>query len=115
MESFSLFPLSSASTANRIRVSIEKLLDSFQITAEGNLHQRIKSIKDNPQLSHLENAMIALKWIGNEGSHAGKNLSIENIETAFLILEHVLYEIYEPEKSIHSIVNSVVTNKGVTK
>jgi len=115
MESFSLFPLSSASTANKIRVSIEKLLDSFQIPAEINLHQRIESIKDNPKLSHLEKAMIALKWIGNEGSHAGKTLSNENIETAFLIVEHVLSEIYEPEKSIHSIVNSVVTNKGITK
>ncbi|MBS0878415.1 MULTISPECIES: DUF4145 domain-containing protein [unclassified Tatumella] len=116
IESFYIAPISCSSAANRIRVSIEILLDSFNIPKAKNLHSRIElAKKSNSVFAPLEKAMIAIKWIGNEGSHSSIPLEDNHIKSAYRIVSHLLDELYEPESSLKALVSNINTNKGIIK
>lgn len=57
---------------------------------------------------------MAIKWIGNQGSHLDKELTNENLITAFEILENVLHKIYDKsEKMIAQKVRHINKNKKI--
>jgi hypothetical protein len=79
-KSFELFWCDPDARANRLRSTLEVLLDNMEIprdapkkkkpgeTYELTLHDRIDSIK-SPELQDVKNMMLAVKWLGNAGSH----------------------------------------------
>jgi hypothetical protein len=86
---------------------VESLLDELGIprfnTARGGrrrripLHTRIESI-DRPRLVDVRSSLLAIKWIGNVGSHAGP-LTQDDIFDAYDLLEIVLRDIYEQDRA----------------
>jgi Domain of unknown function (DUF4145) len=99
--SFQLFFCSPAASANHIRKSIENVLTDKGVKRFGisknerkrtfiNLNNRINIYKSkNPSVADY---MLAIKWIGNEGSHG--DLSRDDVLDAYDILEIMLDELY---------------------
>jgi hypothetical protein len=99
---FALFLSSPAACAGRLRVALERLMDYVEVprrkkNAAGkyydlNLHKRIDAYKvEEPDIG--EN-LIALKWLGNSGSHVGE-VKADDLLDAFAIMEHSLAEIVD--------------------
>jgi hypothetical protein len=91
------------SAASRLRVSLERLLDSLGVqkkrrTSSGKyetltLHHRIEQFgKKKPRLAEQ---LMAIKWFGNTASHTG-DVERDELLTAFEILEHTLNEVFAP-------------------
>src|ERR1039458_5847352 len=99
---FSLFWKNHEACAGRIRVALEQLIDQLQLPSRRKaksgkftdltLHDRLEVLSQRapavgPQL-------MALKWLGNAGSHNG-SVSSDELLDAFEILEHSLTELME--------------------
>lgn len=115
--SFSNYFHDLSSCANRIRNAIEHILDDLNApkkkkTKAGNihvfktLHARIEHYgKKNKKIS---NYLLALKIIGNEGSHVGE-VHIEDILDAYEILEQLIEFTYvQRNKKVEKIANEIV-------
>jgi hypothetical protein len=101
---FSSFWHDLGASANHVRSSIEYLLTAqgirrFQKTRNGRrhrlgLHDRIDAFKlRSPRQAE---ALLAVKWIGNAGSHEGsKGLTQDDLFDAFDLLSNVLPEILD--------------------
>jgi hypothetical protein len=87
-------------SANRIRSSLELLMTHFRIPQRikikgkfrrRSLHSRLELFKaKQPEIGgHL----LALKWIGNDGSHVG-GLTTEDVFDGFEILNYALDELF---------------------
>ncbi|MGH9752654.1 MAG: DUF4145 domain-containing protein [Blastocatellia bacterium] len=102
-KSFQLYWLDVESCANRIRSCIEALLDYQRvkktvINKKGkrvklSLHNRIEEFKKKS--SALANLSMAIKWLGNAGSHTSA-ITRNDIQDACKMMEHLLAEIYDP-------------------
>jgi Domain of unknown function (DUF4145) len=99
--SFQLFFCSPAASGNHIRKSIENILTDKGVKRFGvskknhkrtpiNLNCRINIYKSKN--SSVADHMLAIKWIGNEGSHG--ELSRDDVLDAYDILEFILDELY---------------------
>jgi hypothetical protein len=103
-ESFGLYWLDISSCANKIRISIEVLLNELKVNKTENtssgrknlsLHQRILLYKTiNPGVA---NYLLAIKWIGNAGSHYSE-IKKENLLDAFELLEYSLELLYNDKQ-----------------
>jgi hypothetical protein len=102
-ESFKVFWSDSSSCANKIRITVEQIMDDQKIPLTRwnakktkriryNLHERIVLFqKDNVDVGEL---LIAVKWIGNEGSHELNTLNRSDLIVAYEILAQCLDKIY---------------------
>lgn len=114
MAAFSLYWIDRPSSAGRIRVAVERLLDHLGIpdsTATGGfiaLDRRIEmfSKNDPAQGAHL----MALKWLGNLGSHT-VDVNKEDLLSAFEVFEHVLAETVENKSATISKLADAMTAK----
>jgi len=80
-----------ASCAGRIRVVLEHLMN--HIGVQGNdLHSKLDAFAKNDPAVGAQ--LMALKWLGNSGSHVGE-VSQDDLLNAFEILEHSLSEIID--------------------
>ncbi|PYQ29657.1 MAG: hypothetical protein DMF56_11890 [Acidobacteria bacterium] len=112
--SFSAFWSDLESCANRVRASVEKLLDHLGIkkTAIQNGQRRPLSLHSRIQLSAtcgnaFANELMAIKWLGNAGAHSSA-ITREDILDAYEIIEHVLREMYDqPGKRIARIAKTI--------
>ncbi len=100
-ESFELFFCNPSAAANHVRASVEALLTNLKVkryeTSSGarrpiNLHRRINLLPE--KYNELKELLIAVKWLGNAGSHAGQELTIDDVMDTYEIMEHILKEIY---------------------
>jgi hypothetical protein len=118
--SFTLMWVDPQSSANHIRSALEELLDHLGVQhrkkrrdgkfAELSLHARIEIFsKTNPVSgAHL----MALKWIGNTGSHGG-NVYTDEILDAYEVLEHVLQDIVEQRtKRVNELAKKMTRRHG---
>ncbi len=59
------------------------------------LHKRIERFKiKNPEQAE---SLMAIKWIGNSGSHTSTSLTKDDILDSFEILEYVTTKLYETD------------------
>lgn len=95
---FELHWADASAAANAIRVAVEALLDHLRVKRLGKdrrpiaLHSRIHDIfrkRDSVAADHL----LAIKWIGNAGSHEGRAPTDADVLDAFEILDHVLHDL----------------------
>lgn len=92
--SFSIVLQSPASAVNCLRSSIEKLLDIHSIP-EKRLHFRIQDdVPTNPTLAPYKDYLMAIKWLGNSGSHNLDEISLLDIIDVYEIMEFVLSSLY---------------------
>ncbi|MBK8444285.1 MAG: DUF4145 domain-containing protein [Sphingobacteriales bacterium] len=118
--SFKLFWSDLLSCANKIRVSLEILMNEFGVKrfvlANGKrkpifLHKRIEAFPNQVVKDYL----LAIKWIGNTGSHIG-DLQIIDILDAYRLLEFSLKKLYkDEEKALNKISKEIIKRKGARK
>lgn len=120
-KAFDLYWSDRASSANRLRVAVESLLTDRKIkryTVQNNKRQYLslhKRIMDFEQ-SQLEPAkqLLAIKWLGNTGSHAGlHDLGPKDVLEAFELFENVLELVYmKRQDRLMKIAKRVTKRKG---
>jgi hypothetical protein len=94
-QALELFWLDESSCGNKMRVLVEKLMDAQAVASGSSLHQRLVSYKAvQPVLADM---LMAVKWLGNSGSHKSDSLNREDLITAADILESVLNTVYQPD------------------
>lgn len=108
IESFKLFWVDEDSCGNKIRSGIEKLLDfqkvnkttinKFGKRQQLKLHQRIDKFKSKEP--NIAKYLLALKWIGNQGSHSSSKLSRKELIDAYRILEVSLADLYDKTRVV---------------
>ena len=118
--SFSLFFCDPPSAANHIRMALENLLTHMKInktlTKKGkrrylSLHERIKLLED--KYDDIQDIFMAVKWLGNAGSHSGKTVSSDDALDAYDLMEKLLVEVFDDEsKKIKELANKINVNKG---
>jgi hypothetical protein len=114
VKSFNHFWYDLDACANKIRQAIELMVDCKEGTGP-NLDQKIKSIESDLGVE-LTNNLLALKWIGNDGSHAGRPFERDEILDAYSLLVDALNQLYpdESEKTRReSLVNVILQKKGL--
>ena len=100
---FELFCSHRASCAGRIRVALEGLMDHVGVPkrrkdSQGkyydlSLHRRIETFAKNDPAAGTQ--LMALKWLGNSGSHKDASVTRADLLDAFEIMEHALGEIID--------------------
>ena len=119
-ESFKLFFLDPGAAVNSLRAAVEALLTDLKVkrfvqTRNGrkslSLHARIGLLP--AKYDSLKDLLLAIKWLGNAGSHSGTEVSTSDMRTTFDLLEHVLSEVYEQKtKKLKAVAKSVNKKKG---
>jgi hypothetical protein len=103
---------SPSSAANRLRYAVEEVLNHQGVAASGTAHSRIKKFgKTNKALA---DALMAVKWIGNEGSHQDVLTTSDVLDDAE-ILEHVVVALYGTGSlAIEAKIKAVNDAKGIS-
>ncbi|WP_326760338.1 DUF4145 domain-containing protein [Streptomyces phaeochromogenes] len=112
-----------SSAANRLRSAVEALMDDQGIPRKGvrdgrsydvSLHNRIASFKAaKPDHAIAADLMLAVKWIGNVGSHDHR-LQISDVLDGVEILDHTLEQIYDSTKDeIKRKAADIAARKGI--
>lgn len=113
---FNLFWCDYSGCANRIRTVVERILDDLKVDLqkEGEKHKSVHSRlsilkKDEPEIAeHL----IAIKWIGNAGSHSTEIMRQDLID-GFIILDHCLEKLYyDKERQIKALTKEINKKSG---
>lgn len=122
-QSFAIFFVDPGAAMNCARAAVEALLNDLGIrrftVAKGkqkpiSLHQRIQSLPTKHQ--ELTELLLAVKWLGNAGSHDGDKPTGADVQIMYDLLEHVLSEIYEGKsEKLKAIAKVVNNNKGLLK
>lgn len=122
-ESFRQLFSSPSASANSVRIALEHLLNELKIKRYKlvggkrrivSLHERIANIPT--KYADLKDLMLAVKWLGNAGSHDNDGTTIDDVFDAYEMTEHVLQEIYEPNKKrLKAIAKKVNKKKGPAK
>ena len=120
IDSFKLYWSDLSASANKIRSALEILLTEEKVKRFQNkkgkripiaLHHRIESYKDED----LVKCFLAIKWIGNTGSHIGGLEKIDVLD-AYNMLEYSLNKIYNnKETEVKKIAKEINRRKGTRK
>lgn len=100
--SFSLFLMQPGSAANLIRIAVEQLLTAIGIpklddkNRRINLHQRIETV-DGQYISYKD-TLMAVKFLGNAGSHTYDEVTVEDIEAAFEMMQYMINDLFSGHK-----------------
>lgn len=107
---FSLYWSDLDAAGTRLRIAVERLLDSTGVEARPTLHNRIELYKKKEP--ELGDCLLAIKWLANEATHETGLLAYDVLD-GFEILEHVLEQIYDPRtKKISRKVVDINQRKG---
>jgi hypothetical protein len=123
-ESFALYYADPAASLNCMRSAIEALLTDLGIKRfvivkkkrkSISLHQRIQLLP--PKYQAHANMLMAVKWLGNAGSHdTGVIPDDADVRMTYDLLEHILSEIYVGrEKILMQAAKKVNKRKGPLK
>lgn len=121
LDAFKLFWVDKESCANKIRVVIELIMNDRSIKKTDTnkkgkrrnltLHERI--VIFGSKFNKLSSKMLAVKWIGNVGSHNNAGLKSSDLIDGFDLLESCLVELYSQEqKRLENLSNRITKSKG---
>jgi hypothetical protein len=122
-EASALYFADSGAAMNSARAAIEVVvtdLGAKRFTLVGgkrkpiNLHQRILALPQ--KYTGVIDLLLAIKWLGNAGSHDGKAVDSGDLRVTFDLLEHALSEVYEAKATaLKAIAKKVNKKKGPIK
>ncbi|HAV2807928.1 DUF4145 domain-containing protein [Acinetobacter baumannii] len=118
IEAFSLTPNSPGAAANKIRIAIEILATEFGIkskTSTGDfipLHNRISNMSPQNDLYVHKDSMLAIKYIGNTGSHEDSAISFDELFDSFQIIDDLLKKLYPEKNMVNEIVKIINETKA---
>ncbi len=104
LTAFKLFWTDKPSCGNQIRKVVEAIMDDKRVqkTKLANrkeklsLHQRINKFKEKNE--DIAETLLAIKWIGNSGSHLG-NFDTEEILDGLELLDEAINNLYNRDKN----------------
>lgn len=118
--SFSLFFSDASSSANHIRIALEELLTHLKIKRSElkgkrrtflTLHRRIELLP--AKYKHLQDLFLAIKWLGNAGSHGEKKVSMDDVLDAYEIMVEILDELFAKKaKAVKRLAKKINKSKG---
>lgn len=110
---FSLFWSDPGAALNRLRTSMELYLDSKGIERKARLHERIQLFAaKHPE---IDEPMLAVKWLGNIGSHES-SVSRKEALQAFELLDYILEEVVVGRRSrLKGMAKAINNAKGRVK
>jgi len=122
-KSFALFFCDPSSSGNHIRIALENLLTYLKIkrsvTTKGKrkylaLHNRIMLL---PKKYHeIQDLFFAIKWLGNVGSHSGKQVTSDDILDAYELMKEILTEVFtQKSKKMKNLAKQINKKKGPRK
>jgi len=121
VSSFSLAFNNHSAAANQIRIALECLLTHLKIKRFNikngkrrrlNLHQRIELLPVKYQ--KIKDVCLAIKWLGNAGSHCDDTMSFDDLFDGYDMLSFVLEELYtNKHKFVKRIAKRINEKKGV--
>lgn len=120
---FAAFWSDGSATANSIRSALESLLTHLGVKTQAvgknkkmrrlSLHERIKLYETKN--AAIAESMLAVKWLGNVGSHPG-GLSEEDLLDGLELVDHVLYEVIgKRSERVKKLGKAIVKAKGKRK
>jgi len=119
-QSFSLFFSNPASASSHLRIALENLLTHLKVTRQEtkkgktlllSLHRRIDLVPD--KYKDLKDMLLAVKWLGNAGSHAKREVTGDDVMDAYEIMDVVLREIFENKaKKAKALAKKINKKKG---
>jgi hypothetical protein len=119
-ESFRLFFSSPPAASNNVRIALEALLTELGVkrfNTKNNkriflsLHSRISLLP--AKYSGLGELLLAIKWLGNAGSHAYSAVTIDDVMDAYELMDHVLQELYtQKTKKAKALAKLINKKKG---
>ena len=119
-QSFELFFSNPPSSANHVRIALEHILTELKVKRFArrngrqlflNLHQRIKLLPHKH--SHLGDLCLAIKWLGNAGSHSESTITLDDVMDAYEIFAVLLQELYDDrKKTAKKLAKSINKRKG---
>jgi len=98
-----------SAAGNKLRISIERLIDEISPNSTGTLHDKIENLK--APWNEIKELLLAIKWLGNEGSHEAK-LEEYDVAFAYEAIKVVLNEIYGSKKDIEKLAQLVNSSRG---
>ncbi|MFC7541785.1 DUF4145 domain-containing protein [Siccirubricoccus deserti] len=113
----------SEAAANKIRIAVEHFLNERKVPKSTinkkrkrqslSLHTRIEKYKAKNK--DLANHLMALKWIGNNGSHTAA-LKRKDVLDGFQILHHIIDEAYYKTRiKLTELSKDIIKRKGRPK
>jgi len=121
VSSFSLVFNNQPAAANQIRIALECLLTHLKVkrfnTKNGrrirlNLHQRIELLPSKYQ--KIKEVCLAIKWLGNAGSHCDDIMSFDDLFDGYDMLSFVLEELYDNKhEHVKKLAKRINEKKGV--
>ena len=122
-KAFALFWSDSNAAGNRVRAAVELLLDHLKIRRRESkkngkyhkltLHDRI--LEFHPKNPDLGEQLLAIKWLGNVGSHT-TDLKKDDLIDDFEMLQFVLGELFEQtRKRLSTMARKIIRKKGPTR
>lgn len=114
--SFSVYLSQPGSAANLIRITVERLLTAIGVPEQNDkgrrivLHERLeRHLPGN--YSDYAGPLMAIKFLGNAGSHTYDEVKISDIEDAFEIMEYVVTDIFSGRKESIEVVIKRLSGK----
>ena len=126
IEVFELYWTNTSACANAMRKVVDEILNDKKIRKKSSkkdkngkyprltLHQRLDLFKkEKPKYKDVTEMLIAVKWIGNSGSHE-TSVDEDKLLDGLEILEYVIYDIYDESqlKRIKRLTTSINNKKG---
>jgi hypothetical protein len=121
ISSFSLVFNNQSATANQIRIALECLLTHLKVkrfeTVKGkrkrlNLHKRIELLPE--KYKKIKEVCLAIKWLGNAGSHCDDTMSFDDVFDGYDMLSFVLEELYDNKhEHVKKLAKRINEKKGV--
>lgn len=120
MKAFELFWCDADSCLNRLRAIVEQIFAHHGVSSvDGNgrfvsLHKRIENF-NKPEYAHVKSALLAAKYMGNDGNHGFSGATRQELLEAFSVIEHCLLQFYPPKpksSEVEEIIKRVTENKG---
>ena len=119
-KSFELVFADPPSAANHIRIALEHLLTVLKVkrfTGRGgrltylSLHHRIDHLP--ARFGDLKDLFLAIKWLGNAGSHSNLSIEMDDVFDAFELMDELLKLLYANESTrIRNLAKKINKKKG---
>jgi hypothetical protein len=118
IESFKLFWVDSSSCCNKIRIVVELIMNQQRVgktylkgkkRKRYNLHDRIVLFAKKRKAESEQ--LMAIKWIGNSGSHSSDKNTKDDALDAYDILENVLNRLYQKTTHIEKLSKKINKRK----
>lgn len=102
LTAFSLYLVHPGAAANLIRITVEHLLTAMGVPDRTEadrripLHNRLQQLPE--RYAGLSGALMAIKFLGNAGSHSHDRISARDVEQAFEIIDYVLNDLFSGQR-----------------